>query len=464
MAGAQPQARAASSKTLIVSCVLACGACRTTIVHYEWSADRRHRVRVLERGIDQFVERDGIDEAAYRAIGVEHMVLSEDGRHLAYPAMSADGWEVVFDGRSGGSWRGIGEIALGGDHLAYAALDETGWRVVRDGTLGPVVDAIMSGTMVWSPDGARLVYVGARGKASFVFDGERTFGGFDLVGRPIFSADSRRLAFAASRGSRVRAVVDGVEQESFEEIVELAFSSDGARLGYFGLRGDRWYAVVDGAVGPGAELLASLRFSAGGRVAYVAKDDRWHAIAGGERIASHDEIDHRSVCFAGEELAFAARDGESWTVGGGPKLDAIEALICGPRIAYVGRIGDRAVVIDGGREVGRFIEADAPIYSRDGKLAFIGIDDGGAFVRIDSRRIAVRSPVFGTLVISDDGSHFALVESDPETRDLWLAVDGERRERFDFEEPAALFLKDGRRIVLRQWVAAELASLRQAHR
>src|SRR5687767_6803625 len=144
MAGAQPQAQTAPTASLIALLAIGCSACQTFVVHYEWSADRRHRVRVIERGFEQHVERDGSAEPAYRAIGVESVVLSEDGAHLAYPGLAAGGWEVVFDGRRGGAWKGIGEIALGGDHLAYAALDERGWRIVRDGVLGPIVEAVMT--------------------------------------------------------------------------------------------------------------------------------------------------------------------------------------------------------------------------------------------------------------------------------------------------------------------------------
>jgi hypothetical protein len=143
VAGAQSQASPAAP-ALILAAVLG-GSCKSVVVHYEWSADRRHLVRVIEEGIDQFVERDGRAEPSYRAIGVESLVLSRDGAHLAYPGMTAAGWEVVHDGRRSRPWRGIGELALSEDgrHLAYAALDDEGWRVVRDCTLVAILCDIM---------------------------------------------------------------------------------------------------------------------------------------------------------------------------------------------------------------------------------------------------------------------------------------------------------------------------------
>jgi hypothetical protein len=459
MAGAQPKASTATSLS-IVFLALAC-SCKTIVVHYEWSADRRHLVRVIEEGIDQFVERDGAAEPSYRAIGVESLVLSPDGAHLAYPGMTASGWEVVHDGRRSRPWRGIGQIVLSRDgmHLAYAALDDEGWRVVRDGALGPIVDAIMSNTISFSPDGRRLAWVGQRAGLSYLFLDDRTYGGFSLIGRPTFSGDSRRFAFVAARGRSLRATVDGEQQPQFEEIVELAFSEDGERVGYFGLRNHRWHAVVDGQVGPPFELLASLRFG-GGRAAYLAKEgDRWHLMVDGARVATHDEIAHRTLCFTGSEPRYAARDGAVWSAGG-PALDSIDALVCrGARWAYVGRSGDRAVVMEGEREVGRYARADAPVFSHDGRLAFIAVDRE-AFVQIDDRRHAVKLPLLGTLVLSPDGRHFALLCADREARRLHLYVDGAKVQAYDFEETAALAIKRPGAVeedALSRWVAAELA-------
>jgi hypothetical protein len=433
MVGAQPEAEATPTASLIAALAIGCCSCRSVVVHYERSPDRRQLVRVIEEGIEQRVERDGRAEVPYRAIGVESLVWSEESEHLAYPALAASGWEVVLDGQArGGAWKGIGEIALRGEHLAYAAMDERGWRVVRDGELGPIVDAIMSGTLVWSADGTRLAYAATHAGASYLFADEERYGGFTLVGRPIFSRDSQRLAFVAARGGSARVLVDGLQQEPFEEIVELQFSPDGAHVGYFGLRAERWHAVIDGAIGDGHALLASF-------------------------------------CFSGASAHFAARDGEGWFVGDGPKLDRIDAVVCAPageRFAYVGRRGERSVVFEGKRELGAFQSADAPIYSMEGRsIAFAGIDDAGGFVRIGEERWAVESPRFGTLVVSQDGLHFALLGG--EAGALQLIVDGQpvRGAGFDFEEAAALSLKNPRAWdgeSAKSWVGAELTRYLEA--
>jgi hypothetical protein len=72
----------------------------------------------------------------------------------------------------------------------------------------------------------------------------------------------------------------------------------------------------------------------------------------------------------------------------------------------------------------------------------------------------VALPVFGTLALSRDGAHFAVLGMDRGKQRLDLVVDGVRRKSFDFEEPAALALKNPRALVedsLPRWVAAELA-------
>ena len=98
---------------------------------------------------------------------------------------------------------------------------------------------------------------------------------------------------------------------------------------------------------PPFELVASMRVSQRGKVAYLAKQEGWQLLVDGSTVAISQEIAHQTLCFAGEEPRFAARDGAVWSAGG-PELDAIDGLICsGDRWAYTGRIGDRAVVFDG---------------------------------------------------------------------------------------------------------------------
>ncbi len=217
-------------------------------------------------------------------------------------------------------------------------------------------------------------------------------------------------------------------------------------------------------MGPGFGLVTSLLFSDDGRhVAYLARsiaESRWQLVVDGALLSSHDRI--RSPCFAGDRPVFGAADGQVWRVGGGPALDDILEIACGPtgrHVAYVGMLEGRAVVFEDGRELGRYAEADAPVFSGDGRtLAYVAADGAESWVQLADRRVLLSRPVSNTLVLSNDGAHFALLAAGPRGAPA-LYIDGVAVRDFDFEEPAALALKRGVAPPgdqLRRWMRAEL--------
>ena len=79
--------------------------------------------------------------------------------------------------------------------------------------MGPqrIYDRVGGGTLVFSPSGKHLGYVGLSGKASFVVIDGRRKARYDLVGYLNFTPDNEHYVYAATRGDRAFTVVDDQE-------------------------------------------------------------------------------------------------------------------------------------------------------------------------------------------------------------------------------------------------------------
>jgi hypothetical protein len=132
-------------------------------------------------------------------------------------------------------------------------------------------------------------------------------------------------------------------------------------------------------------------------------------------------------------------------------------LVCaGGRHAYVARAeGEERLMIDG-VEVAR--HAWIAELAFDGKHhAYLARTKNGDAVVHDGVVVPMANVLSGSLVMR--GPRWACVVALVDTRETWIVIDGERRERFDLEELVAKTIAQRRvdRDLVRAWVAAELA-------
>jgi hypothetical protein len=204
------------------------------------------------------------------------------------------------------------------------------WVLVDNGVEGKPCDRIIASSLVFSPDGKSVSFIGERdgGKMLVITDGVdgplhasievppvysgdskhvacigrdvkeikaegdkpshgpklaseftlildgKPAGTYDnVLSRPIFSPDGSRLAYAVLRDKHVFVVADGKDGAAFDEILQAPlFSADGKRLGYPMRRGKQQFAVVDGKESEAYDAVGRVAFSPDSKhVAFAAQ-------------------------------------------------------------------------------------------------------------------------------------------------------------------------------------------------
>lgn len=400
---------------------------------------RRHVALFEQRG-RQYLRVDGVDGRRYRAVALEGLTFGPNGRRLAYPALRADGWVVVVDGVESAAYDGIGGVVFSPDgaHVAFSAEVAGGWVVVRDARRGARWDGLARRTL-----------------------------GF---------GDDQRLSFGAAQGRSVRVVADGRAGPAFDAVTELVRAPRSGRLAYLAYRGTHCGVVIEGREAPAAfelERCQGLRASpSGARVAYTAwRDACSRVFVDGDEVPDSCGVDPVSVRLspANEGLAYTRRDGaDNWVVVDGQAhgpYETAEPVVFAARASpwgFVARQAGRSVVIVDGEERASHRAATDLALSDDGThVAYLGTDERGSFVAHDGRRTAVDAVLGGTLVLSEDGAHWACVVGRASTRRTYVAVDGRFARALPFDEIAASLAQgrdaDAVTAALRDSVRAELA-------
>lgn len=162
----------------------------------------------------------------------QSIVLSPDGKHVAYRLSENDGNMqcVGQDGRVGRRCYEVYGPTFSPDskRLAYFGETHHGWRLIVDGEPGPC---------------------------------------HVPVSAPIFTPDSKRIAYWSRRGKRLFLVLEGKAQRTYDavQLQSLTFSSDGEHYAYIARRGRQWLLVVDGHEQPiEGPYVDRLMFSADG--------------------------------------------------------------------------------------------------------------------------------------------------------------------------------------------------------
>jgi hypothetical protein len=201
---------------------------------------------------------DGQEGPVYPAIAGYHLRFSADSRRFCYLASEPGKEWVVLDGE-------VLDVPCSskapvfspdGARLAYVGVVDGGEALVVDGVAGRAYPFIWD-KPTFSPDGKRIAYVvsdAAANQAWAVVDGVE--GGLKAhnrwaVSQPVFSADGARVAYAVATGEKQSVlVVDGREVSRGVAIWQIGFSPDGKRVAWFDKAADGTCAVVDGVSGP----------------------------------------------------------------------------------------------------------------------------------------------------------------------------------------------------------------------
>jgi hypothetical protein len=465
---------------------LSASGCAESVVYHGHSPDRRREIAVVESyGLQRVRVGDQVSPR-YRGVGIEGLVFSQGGAHLAYPAERKAGWQIVRDGAEGPLWDGIGEVVWSPDgaHIAYAANRGSTWLVVDDATPGPAFDALLEKTLIYSPDGRRLAYVGVRGEARFVVDGGRVGPGWDGIAGLVFSADSAHLAFAARRGDKIAFVMDGVVSPEHDTIASLALGPRGGRSAYVAIRehdagnGHKtrtWSAVTDGAPGPEYDRISSLGFDAtGAHVAYAARrGTREFVVADGREGEEYDGIMPLGLGFTedGRHLIYIARRaGRPRVVEDGvpgPPLDALDPPVFAPRgdgWAAVAALGPARFVVTNHGPGRAYAWVGSPTWSEDGsQTGYLARRGSQSIVVHGAALTALDGAVEGSLVLGE-GGRWACVAAYPSARRFYVVIDGIPRLPFDMDEltaevarrPQGALLAGAEGAIFRRWVSAEL--------
>lgn len=328
------------------------------------------------------------------------MVVSPDGRRLAYVTRQDNGKRVVVDGAEGKLYSDIPEVRLS--------------------------EAGRPAEIRFSPDSKRVAYVASRDKLCFVVVGDVEGKPYEYikVGGIIFSADSKRVAFVARREEKEIVVVDGVEGKPFDYISDLSalFSRDGKTVSYVGVRRSgreqKNVLVVNGAEVMEEEYInSSYPKEPGNPPAYVIKrGEKWHVVLNGKPGPAYDQI--------GNNIIFSS--------------DKKHMLYRASRGRY------DFIVLDGveGKERGSITE-NSYAFGADGKPAYVMLNNRGRWVVAGDIEHGPYDYVPGEIRFSEDGKRNAFVAE--RDRQRFVVIDGVEGPRFDDITFDIRFSSDGKR-------------------
>lgn len=223
------------------------------------------------------------DPNRFREILPRNIVVSGDGKHIAYAAESGVfEYVVVADGKPTKTLKGVADRSLAishdGGRVGFATKDFGKFKAVIDGQESKVYRGVLG--IVFSPDSKRVAYAAVADKWVAVIDGKEG-SGYDGLGTPAFSPDSKSVAMGAKLGNREFILLNGQPQ-------------------------------INGIAQKGYVKTGGPRFSPDGRLVYVAKaGGKWVLVDAGKEQKAYDSIvDNFYFSADGRHLATAAFDGE----------------------------------------------------------------------------------------------------------------------------------------------------------
>jgi hypothetical protein len=389
------------------------------------------RAEVLAKDNQQWLRTSGAEGPRFEEVPPAGIVFSAERSTLGYAAQRTGRWWVVLGPKESGPWDGVAEPCFSpdGSRFAFAAQTALGWQAVVDGRIEMPFEAIQARTLQFSRDGRHVAYVGSTGACNFIV----------VDGQPS-PCHQRVLSLRVTNPGSVAAVVREGSQERFlfgseagapvDAVGDWTATDDGRHVAYAARAGGRWRAVVDGIPSADCARVQHVRFGdAGRRVGWVC----------GERGQASVVIDG----IPGAAFLFVS-----------PPLLAAQA----PDYAYVAHDERGAWVVTADATQGPFAEVrDLSLASRGGIPVFLARQAGVARVMHGLRQTPLSAAIEGSLVLSEDGRHWAVIDGDPVGRTLWLLIDGKRVRRIASDEVFGETVDE-----FTPWLARELRELSKA--
>lgn len=451
---------------------VALGACGPKTIWTGHTADRLHTVDVVRDSGYDYVVVDGQRRAAYRGVAGWSIALA--GEHLAFAAKIGGDWVVVRDGRvMSDRWDAIGDLRITASGLlVYVAQRDRFWHVMTcstrcaDDKPGPPVDAVLADTLRIA--GSHIAYVAQRGaRVHAIVDG-RVGAAFDGIGQLTLTADGHS-AYAVRLALSAHVVVDDTVGERCDAVEQLQLGP-GGHVAYVALLGDERHLVHDRSLGPAVDSVSHIAFRDDG--AHVA----WVGRVGGSDVLMLDDAPlgtwaHRrdaKLAFrpttagkAGVGLAFARTtdQGDQMVVDdvAGPLFDEVRAPVWSRdgELAYAARRGTTWLIVHGDREIPAGDTVSDPVMAGP-RLAYVARRGKASIVVVDGREYSFGLVFEDSIAFSSDGARWGVIAGDPIKEQLFIVIDGTRRIPLAVRELYSAAASGAGGSTLRDWTQAEL--------
>ena len=406
--------------------------CAPGVVWVGRSLDRRTTVSVFEDGPRFRLAIESGPSRTYDTIAFDRLAWTRRG--LLVPAQREGSWWIVDGAEERGPFEAVGEVVVQGAHAAFVAQRADGWHVVLDGAEGAAYDALAEPRLldaergsvafvVTRPDGEHAVHDAAAGPACA------------LVALLTLGAKGRMLAYV-DRGAQDRLFVDHADAGTFERVLELVVAADEPRWAALVGAGDDTTLVHEGRSLATAHYLTHLRISDDGAhvACLVPADDGGSidVIVDGAHVAHHRRVDGERLAFVpGDARAiflFEDSQGIRVSLAGaeGERYEDVEGPVLAPhRAGWIGRRAEQSEVVIEGRVVATEPWAGSLALATHGEgYAYVARVEGERFVVTSRGRWPVPRLFVDTLVLDDEGRHWAALVPDLGARRLELWIDG----------------------------------------
>jgi len=324
-------------------------------------------------------------------------------------------------------------ISPDGRHLAYVSKAGNKKRVVADGVLQPEFDDIPEAGLTeagktpairFSPDSQQVAYVAKIGNGMAVMLDGKPGKICDkiIVGRFLFSPDSKHVAVVSEVGekNKERVVLDSAEGVIYDYIEDLLprFSKDSQHLFYIARTGDQAFLIKDGkAVANGASL-SNLTFSPDAkRFAYTLRNaEKWQVILDATPGKEYDSI--------GNNLLFSQDSAHFF---------------------YTARHSGTDVIVLDNKEIDTQGTISEGVYAFDplGVPAYVVLKQTGWYLEHGKDEYGPFGNLYGQAMFSGDGKHLAFATGTKDGSERKMIIDGKEGEHFDYFPGDVEFSADG---------------------